>query len=172
MKGKLAFRVTGPWAVSYINKYKPPGFRYGMTTLPVPTATPGPVHTYGDPKSLVIFSTTRFPEQAWEFVKFMTNRANDRLLLELTSQLPLRRNLVSDPFFAAFFDEHPDIRFFAEQIPHIVGTDHTIYLQEIFDIISQEFDAACVHQLKPLEEAIDDMQVAVNRLLVREASSQ
>jgi len=172
LKGQLAFHVTGPWMVSYIKKYKPPGFRYGMTPILVPTERPGPVHTYGDPKSIVIFSGTKFPQQSWEFVKFMTSRANDRLLLELTGQIPLRRDLVTDPFFAPFFDEHPRIRFFAEQIPYIVGTDHTIYLQEIFDIVSQEFDASCIHQIKSLEEAIDDMQVRVTRLLEREASGK
>ncbi|UCD37070.1 MAG: extracellular solute-binding protein [Fidelibacterota bacterium] len=169
LKGQLAFHVSGPWMVSYINKYKSPEFRYGITKLPVPRHVQGPVHTYGDPKSIVIFSTTRHPREAWEFIKFMTSRANDRRLLAVTSQLPLRKDMISDPLFRDFFSNNPQLRFFAEQIPYVAGTDHTIYLQEIFDIISQEFDAACIHQAKPVEEAVADMQIRVATLLEREA---
>jgi len=127
------------------------------------------VYTYGDPKSIVIFSTTQHPQEAWEFVKFMTNRMNDLRLLEITSQLPLRKDLTSDLLFRDYFAEHPNSRLYAEQIPYVVGTDHTIYLQEIFDIISQEFDAACIHQAKTVDEAIMLMQKRVQQLLDREA---
>ncbi len=169
LKGKVAFHVSGPWMVSHLERYKTEDLHYGITTLPLPAESSEPVHTYGDPKCIVIFSTTHHPEQAWEFVKFFTSKANDRRLLEVTSQLPLRRNLVSDPYYAAYFAEHPKLRFFAEQIPYIAATDHTIYLQEIFDIISQEFDAACIHQAKPLDEAISDMQARVTTLIERES---
>ncbi len=166
---KVVFHISGPWAISQLEKYKTEDLHYGITTLPLPAKSSEPVHTYGDPKCIVIFSTTYHPEQAWEFVKFFTSKANDLRLLEVASQLPLRRNLISDPYYAAYFTEHPKLRFFAEQIPYIAATDHTIYLQEIFDIISQEFDAACIHQAKSLEEAISDMQARVTTLIERES---
>jgi multiple sugar transport system substrate-binding protein len=169
LKGQLAFHVTGPWMVSYVEKYKQPDFEYGITPLLLPEGVEGPVYTYGDPKSIVIFSTTQHPRDAWEFVKFMTNRVNDLQLLKVTSQLPLRKELTVDPLYRDYFAEHPHGRLFAEQIPYIVGTDHTIYLQEIFDIISQEFDAACIHQAKTVDAAIISMQERVQHLLDREA---
>ncbi|MFC1483449.1 extracellular solute-binding protein [Candidatus Neomarinimicrobiota bacterium] len=168
LKGQLAFHVTGPWMVSYVERYKQPDFEYGITPLVRPEGIKGPVYTYGDPKSIVIFSTTRHPKEAWEFVKFMTNRINDLRLLEITSQLPLRKNLTSDPLYRDYFAEHPWGRLYAEQIPYVVATDHTIYLQEIFDIISQEFDASCIHQAKTVEEAVKSMQERVQLLLDRE----
>ena len=169
LKGQLAFHVTGPWMVSYVERYKQPNFRYGITPLVRPEGIEGPVYTYGDPKSIVIFSTSQHPDEAWEFVKFMTSRMNDLRLLEITSQLPLRKDLTTDPLYATHFAEHPWGRLYAEQIPYIVATDHTIYLQEIFDIISQEFDAACIHQANTVEEAIQSMQHRVQKLLDREA---
>ena len=60
------------------------------------------------------------------------------------------------------------MRLFAEQIPYAVGVDRTIYLQEIFDIISQEFDAACVHGVKTPEEGISDAAKRVRLLLDRD----
>ncbi len=168
LKDQLVFHVSGPWMISYIEKYKPAG-RYGVTTLPRPAKLATPVHTYGDPKNIVIFSTTRYPGEAWEFVKFMTRRANDRRLLEITDQLPLRMDLLTDAAFTSYFENNPQMRLFAEQIPYITGTDHSIYLQEIFDIISQEFDAACIHQVKPVEQAVADLQARVTALIKRES---
>ena len=169
LNGQLAFHVTGPWMVSHVERYKQPNFEYGITPLVRPDGIAGPVYTYGDPKSIVIFSTTQHPQEAWAFVKFMTNRMNDLRLLEITSQLPLRKDLTLDPLYRDYFAEHPAGRLYAEQIPYVVGTDHTIYLQEIFDIISQEFDAACIYQAKTVDEAIMSMQERVQQLLDREA---
>ncbi|MFC1542990.1 extracellular solute-binding protein [Candidatus Neomarinimicrobiota bacterium] len=169
LKGQLAFHVTGPWMVSYAERYKPPDLEYGIAPLVRPEGIEGPVYTYGDPKSIVIFSTTQHPREAWEFVKFMTNRLNDLRLLDITGQLPLRKNLTLDTLYRDYFAENPASRLYAEQIPYIVGTDHTIYLQEIFDIISQEFDAACIYQAKTVDAAIMSMQERVQHLLDREA---
>ncbi|MCK4577323.1 MAG: extracellular solute-binding protein [Candidatus Marinimicrobia bacterium] len=169
LKGQLAFHVTGPWMISYVERYKQPNFEYGVTPLLLPEGMEGPVYTYGNHKSIVIFSTTQYPREAWEFVKFMTSRMNDLRFLEISSQLPLRKDLTSDPLYRDYFAEHPIGQLFADQIPYTVGTDHTIYLQEIFDIISQEFDAACIHQAKTVDEAITSMQKRAQQLLDREA---
>jgi multiple sugar transport system substrate-binding protein len=166
---KLAFHVSGPWLLPHLRRFRPNDYQnFGVTTIPRPRADDSPVHTYGDPKNVVIFSTARRPEVAWEFVKFMTSRANDLKLLETTDQLPLREGLLTDPLFRAYFDAHPDMRIFADQIPYIVGTDHSIYLQEIFDIISQEFDAGSIHNAKTPEEALAGMQSRISALVERE----
>ncbi|MCH7573793.1 MAG: extracellular solute-binding protein [Candidatus Marinimicrobia bacterium] len=169
---KLAFHVSGPWLLPHLRRFRPDDYQvFGVTTLPRPAANDGPVYTYGDPKNVVIFSTTRYPDQAWEFVKFMTNRANDLKLLEMTDQLPLRDGLRNDDLFRPYFDAKPDMRIFADQIPYIVSTDHSIYLQEIFDIISQEFDAASIHNAKSPQEGMADMQRRISALVEREKYS-
>ncbi len=166
---KVVFHISGPWAISQLEKYKTEDMQYGITLLPVPQVGDEPVHTYGDPKNIVIFSTSRYPQQAWEFVKFMTSRAADRSLLEVTNQLPMRRDLTTDPQYRDYFEDHPKLEIFARQVPYIVGTDHTIYLQEIFDIISQEYEATCLYQAKPIARAIADMSERATVLVNREA---
>ncbi|MEZ4763360.1 MAG: extracellular solute-binding protein [Calditrichia bacterium] len=69
---------------------------YAFSGMPVPDDHSGAAYTYGDPKNLVIFNTCPNPRKAWEFVKFLTNRENDLRLLELTNQLPRRKNLFED----------------------------------------------------------------------------
>ncbi len=166
---KLVFKVSGPWLMRHLQRYRPDKYQmYGVTYLPRPTASEGPVHSYGDAKNIVIFSTTRYPAEAWEFVKFMTSKANDRRLLEISDQLPLRNDIQSDPDFAAYFAERPMMRIFADQLTYTAGTDHSIYLQEIFDIISQEFEAASIWGAKEVAEAVQDMQRNINKLVERE----
>ena len=75
----------------------------------------------------------------------MVSRGNDKRLLELTNQLPIRSGLLHDSLFFSYFDKNSTYKLFAEMIPRTVGADRSIYLQEIFDIISQEFDEACLH---------------------------
>ncbi len=166
---KLAFKVSGPWLMRHLQRYRPDDYQhYGVTNLPRPTAGEGPVHSYGDPKNIVIFSTTPYPAEAWEFVKFMTSKANDRRLLDITDQLPVRKDLQSDPAFSSYFAERPIMRQFADQLPYTSGTDHSIYLQEIFDILSQEYDAASVYAARPVDEAVANMQRRISKLVARE----
>jgi len=158
--------------ISYLEKYKSDDLRYGITLLPVPEAGAGPVYTYGDPKNMVIFSTSQNRRQAWEFIKFMTDRAADRRLLELTGQIPVRRNLTRDSLYAEYFEQNPRLKIFARQMPLTVGTDHTIYLQEIFDIISQEYESVCLYQAQEIPEAIEAMTRRVTMLVERESQGK
>ncbi|MFQ6617459.1 MAG: extracellular solute-binding protein [Fidelibacterota bacterium] len=168
LRGKLAMHVTGPWTIAYNEKYKPEGFEYDFAPVPVPDDYRGPLYTYADPKNIVIFSTTRHPEEAWEFVKYLVSRENDKKLLRITNQMPFRRDMLKDEYFSEFFQKYPKYRIFAELIPNSIGVDYSIYLQEIFDIISQEFDASCIQGVKPPEKAVRDAADRVRRLIERE----
>src|SRR5574341_2571744 len=101
--GRAATRFTGPWEITHAEKFKPEGFEYDFAPMPVPDGHNGPVYTYGDLKNIVIFSTCQQPKAAWEFVKFMVSRRNDLRLLEIASQLPLRKSMLNESLFADYF---------------------------------------------------------------------
>jgi multiple sugar transport system substrate-binding protein len=153
---EAASRIVGPWEIAHTEKFKPEGFEYDFTHVPVPESTPGPNYTYGDMKSIVIFKNTRYPEEAWEFVKFMISRENDLKLLRYATQLPLRKNLLKDPIYREYFQNHPRMTDFAEQAQYIKGLDQNPALKEIFDAISQEFEACVVYSAKEPEQAVQD----------------
>src|SRR3989339_935312 len=50
----IATRFTGPWEISHADKFKPKGFEYNFSSMPVPDDHKGPKYTYGDPKNIVI----------------------------------------------------------------------------------------------------------------------
>lgn len=163
--GRVATRFTGPWEIAHLEKFKTSDFEYDLVPVPVPDTLRGPVYTYGDIKSIVIFSTCRRPQHAWEFVKFLVSRQSDYRLLTMATQLPLRQNLLADSLFAAYFKQQPKLLPFARQSAFVRGVDQAPVMKEIFDIISQEYEAAVLYAVKTPEQAIHDAAARVNIIL-------
>jgi len=167
LSGVIATRFTGPWEISHAEKFKPEGLEYSFTHMPVPDYHNGPVYTYCDPKNIVIFKTCPNPDLAWRFVKFMVSRENDLKFLRITNQLPRRKNLAGDFFFSEYFKSNPKMILFAEQAEYVKGTDQALYLKEVFDLISQEYEASVIYGEKSPEEALSDAEKAVNLLYLQ-----
>ena len=155
LTGQVATQFTGPWAVSYLEKFKPEGFQYQFAPVPVPDDHQGPIFTYGDPKNIVIFNTSPNPRLAWKFVRFMIEKENDRRFLEMTDQLPRRKNLFRDPYFQTYFRNNPRMIPFARQARYVRGTDGCPVLKEVFDAISQQFEAGVIYGVVPVEVALE-----------------
>ena len=164
LSGTIVSRFTGPWEIAHAEKYKPEGFEYGFQKIPVPSDFEGPVYTYGDPKNIVIFNTCSKPDLAFQFVKFFASKKNDFNLLKITAQYPRRKDLLTDSLFVNYFEENPELSVFAEQAKYVKGTDASPVLKEVFDIISQEYEACVIYGTKSPEEAIKDAAFAVNLL--------
>ena len=142
--GKLATQIAGPWHVSHVEKFRPPGFEYGIFPIPVPDDYQGPVYTFGDFKNISIFSTTEYPKATYEFAKYLITAEADLKLLEYTLQMPIRKDLTGNSLFKDFFRENPNLVYFAEQAPYTRGMDGVSDLKEIFDAISQEYEACAI----------------------------
>lgn len=164
-QGKIAAVITGPWSIPYYLQNAPKGFAFDFVPIPVPDYVTGPVYTYGDPKNIAIFTTTKHPQEAWEFVKFIMSPENDRLWLEITWQPPYRKDLTTDPRFAPYFKERPLMMKFIEQAPYTRAVDDSPYLIEIFDAISRQYDLAVVQGRKSPEQGIKDAVQAVKDIL-------
>lgn len=161
----VATLFTGPWQVPYLNKFKPEHLEFGFYSMLVPDDHEGPVYTYGDPKNIVIFNTCKDPQTAWEFISTMIDKAGDLSLLETTGQFPRRKNLSSDPYFSGFLAANPQLEVFAKQVDYIKGVDNHELIVEIFDIISQEYEACVIYNKKTPEQALADAEKAVNILI-------
>lgn len=165
---RIATQFSGPWQVSYLEKFKKPGFEYDFWPMPVPAALASgnnPIYTYGDPKNIVLFNTCRDPQAAWEFVRTLVDNQGDLRLMKLTGQFPRRKQLDTDPYFAPYFSRNPRTQPFARQVRYIKGVDNCAVIVEVFDIISQEYEACVIYNRKTPEAAIRDAANAVNVLL-------
>lgn len=161
---RIAMQFTGPWQVGFLKTYAPE-LQYQLYPMPVPDGHRGPIYSYADPKNIVIFNTCANPTAAWAFVRSLVDRPGDLRLLELTGQMPHRKNLSSDPYFANYLAQNPRLKPFAEQARYIKGVDNHEQIVEVFDIISQEYEACVVYNRKTPEAAISDAARAVDVLL-------
>ena len=162
---RIATQFTGPWQVSFLQRYAAPDLQYDFFPMPVPNNHTGPTYTSGDPKNIVIFNTCPDPVAAWQFVKTLIDRPGDLRLLELTGQLPHRSTLNTDPFFAPYLAKNPKLKPFAEQSKYLRGVDNSEVIVEVFDIISQEYEACVIYNRKTPEVAIAEAAKAVEVLL-------
>ena len=122
-------------------------------TLSVPDDYAGPPYTYGDYKNIAIFSSTEHPEAAWRFARYLVTRAADLRLLEVTKQIPVRRDLLTDSLYADFFQHNPKVVPFARQAPYTRGVDAVSSLTEVLDAIAQQYEAAAVYGVRSPAEA-------------------
>lgn len=167
LDGVIATRFTGPWEISHSEKFKPKGFDYSFQSMPVPDDHTGPVYTYGDPKNIVIFNTCPDPNLAWKFLKQALSEDNELKFLELTNQLPRRKDLDINLKYAGYFEKNPKMKIFAEQAKYVRGTDQSPVLKEVFDLISQEYEACVIYGKKTPRKALSDAEKAVNLLFLK-----
>lgn len=163
--GTVASLVTGPWQVPYLEKFKPADMEYGFTPMMVPDETTGPAYTYGDPKNIVIFNTCPDPLTAWKFLQTLVSVEGDFDLLKTTGQFPRRKNISANPVFVPYFEENPKLKPFALQADYLKGVDNHPNIVEVFDILSQEYEACVIYGRKTPEKAIKDAADAVDVLL-------
>ena len=155
--GNVATLISGPWHLTYLEKYKPDDLEYDLMPLPLPDGHTGPVSTYSSTHCLGIFSTTRHPEAVWEFVKYLTSPENDLELLKYAHQLPVRMNLLEDDFFKDYFSKNPLMLKFARQLPYCPAMDTNENFKEILDAISQEHEVCAVYGRKSPKQAVKDI---------------
>lgn len=158
-------KFTGPWEIKYLEKFKSDDLNYDYTNIPIPDNHKGPVYTYGDPKSIVIFNTCKNPQTAFEFIKTMINIEGDSLFLSMSNQLPRRKGIDTLAAFQNFFNENPKLKVFAKQAKFVKGIDNCELITEVLDIISQEYEACVLYNLKTPTESIAAAEDAVNILL-------
>ncbi len=161
----IATKWTGPWEIPYLNNIPNRNFSFDYFLPIVPDDHIGSVYTYADPKNIVMFNTCSNPQAAWDFIKTLVDKNGDLQLLEMTGQLPQRKNLDTDEYYADYFRRNPMMIPFAKEIPYVKGVDNCEVIVEVLDIISQEYEACVIYGKKTPEKAIADAESAVNVLL-------
>jgi multiple sugar transport system substrate-binding protein len=162
--GRKATHFSGPWEVATIRKFAP-DMEYGVASLPVPDSHTGPVYTYGDFKNIAIFNTCRHPEAAWAFARYLVEPEHDLLLLEMCDQIPVRTDLVVHPLFQEYFRKNPVMAEFGKQLQHIRGIDAAPDLKEIFDTLSQIYEACSVYGRTAPADAVRELSARTTMIV-------
>ncbi|GAC1646907.1 MAG: hypothetical protein NVS4B3_00130 [Gemmatimonadaceae bacterium] len=153
--GTVAMKIIGPWFLRELDQIKMPGLRYSVAPIPSADGTkPDQSYAFADLRSIAIFSTTRHPDAAAQFVAYLTSPAADRLLIEDASQLPYRRALAVDSRFSASLATRPTLPIYAAYVERTRDLDIDPDVVEMFDIISEAYEGAGIYGVVPVREAL------------------
>ena len=97
--------TVGPWAIA---NYKG---KVDWGVVPVPTAngmTADQIHTFSDTKNVAMYASCTNRATAWDFMKFTTSVDQDGQLLNMTGQMPMRKDLPTA--FASYFAQEPGLQ--------------------------------------------------------------
>ncbi len=147
--GHQAMMIAGPWGPNgEIFQHNAGKIPWAVAPIPVPDSMAAPAYpyTFSDPKNITIFGTCTHPRQAWQFVKWYINSANDAAFLQATWEFPFRKALVANPTgYSTLFRQYPQLIQFAKQLPHIRGLDDTPSFVQVLDAVSSAWEAASVN---------------------------
>jgi multiple sugar transport system substrate-binding protein len=153
-------------AIEVLRKGFADNLHYDVTPIPVPDdVPPEAAYTFADVKSIAVFSTTRYPEEAARFVAFLASPEADRRLIETTAQLPYRRGLAADDRFRGAMARWPTLPKYADRIERMRDVDPDPDVVEIFDILSEGYEAAAIYGTVSPRAALKDATREVNTVL-------
>ena len=96
-RGQAAMGFRGPWTISYGQSTYPKA-KFEYVNLPSFTSQP-PYFAAESGWSDAVTSSSQHKDAAWAFVKFMNSKENDRYWNNITTSIPARTDLASDPAF-------------------------------------------------------------------------
>ena len=73
--------------------------------------------------------------------------------------------MLHDSLFVDYFTQNPRMVAFARQAEYVRGIDQSPVMKEIFDAISQEYEAAVVYSAKSPEQAVRDAAARVRLIM-------
>ncbi|MBP1044024.1 carbohydrate ABC transporter substrate-binding protein [Vagococcus sp. BWB3-3] len=133
----------GPWTFpNWAEKY--PELTYGESyTIATPVVpdrlkAAETVSTYADAKGIVMYAQAGEKEQAaaMKFLKFVYgDETHDAKFLEVTSLIPARDDATENAAFKEYFEAHPEMAAYAENVPYAVpAMDNELYndIQQTF----------------------------------------
>jgi len=113
-EGYASMAIVGPWAVSV---YK--DVNWGSVPVPTKDGTdPADVWTFSDAKNIGLYTACKNQATAWDVLKFSTSPEQDQKLLEITGQMPIRKDL--NDTYADYFAANPAYQAFGDQASRTV----------------------------------------------------
>ena len=153
--GTVSMKIIGPWFVRELEALKAPGLHYAVAPMPVADGARADAgYAFADLRSIAIFSTTRHPDAAARVVAFLTSPEADQLLITEASQLPYRRGLASDTRFTTALARWPTLGTYARQVERTRDIDLDPDVVEIFDVLSEAYEAAGIYGVVPVSHAL------------------
>jgi multiple sugar transport system substrate-binding protein len=157
--GKAAMAIVGPWAVSV---YKD---NVNWGSVPVPTKdgiAPEDTYTFSDAKNIGLYSACENKGTAWEVLKFSTSQEQDGKLLELTGQMPLRKDLQTT--YSDYFDANPAYQAFGDQASRTVEVPPGPNTVEMLQAFRDAWSKSVIFGKQDTKESLDGAATKIDEI--------
>ena len=158
-RGRFAFYVSGPWNIGELGRRLPAEQRDTWMTAPLP-GPDGPGASIAGGSSLVVFRSSRHPQEAWRLIEYLSQPAVQRRFHALTGDLPPRRATWADPGLAA--DVHA--RAFREQLERVKPAPKVPEWERIANQMRLVAERA-VHGQLSVDQAARELDAQADRIL-------
>lgn len=160
--GVAAMGIAGPWgAGAFDGKVD-----YGIVPLPTADGTPAEeTFTFGDSKNVGLYTSCENKQTAWEFAKFSMDADNDRALLEVTGQFPIRGDV--DAIASDVLDASPVLATFAASVPLTVDVPNIANATEMWQIFRDAWGQAVQAGQGDLEETFSNAAEEIDGLIAQ-----
>jgi multiple sugar transport system substrate-binding protein len=160
-RGTFAMYITGPWQLGEFQNRLSPAMQSSWDTAPLPGPT-GPASglSLAGGSSLVLYSTTKHPDEAWKLIEFLSRPAQQIRFYHLTGDLPARREAWRDTAFT----RAPRQAAFATQLERVVPTPKVPEWEEISVRLQDKMEAAIMGAADP-DSAMRALDREVDRIL-------
>lgn len=155
--GRYAMILNGPWAVESLKRT---GIDFGVGLIP---EGPEGSRTNVGGNDLVVFRSTKNPELAAEFLKFVASEDVQRVWAQRLGQIPINVKATD----AITSEEHPYLAVFVEQMKTAVPRPATPHYPEIENLMNPEMQAA-LDGTKSVKDALDAAVREIDALLAGE----
>jgi len=152
-----AMIFNGPWAVKGLERS---GIDFGVGLIP---KGPKGYATNVGGNNMVVFSTSKHPREACEFLAFIASKESQVKWANALGQVPV--NVLADDLID--FDKHPYLRVFMEQMKYAKPRPSIASYPEIENEVNPEMQAA-LDGKKSVREAMESACKKVNAILAEE----
>jgi multiple sugar transport system substrate-binding protein len=95
-QGKAAMEINGSWLVA---TDEAAGLKFGIA--PIPKGPAGRI-TSVNPTGAVVYKSTKSPDAAWAFVKYLASPDAQQRIMALKASLPVNKAVLAGPFAASY----------------------------------------------------------------------
>lgn len=157
--GKSSMSIAGPWAIQYY------GDKVNWGVVPLPTSAgkaADEIYSFSDAKNIGLYSACKNQATAWDVLKFATSEEQDGQLLEITGQMPIRKDLPGT--YPDYFKANPAYEQFGSQANRMVEVPNISNSVEAWQAFRDGYSKAVIFGegdipsfLKKTASAVDEL---------------
>jgi multiple sugar transport system substrate-binding protein len=155
-QGLAAMEINGSWLVP---TDQAAGLDFGIAPIP---SGPAGRFTSVNPTGVVVYKSTKAPDAAWEFVKYLVSPAAQEQLMQLKVALPVSKAVLAGPYATSF----EGAQVFADSLAYAKPKPSFAGYEEYVGILQGELDEnVFVTPNKTAQAALDSVASQLDALL-------